>query len=166
MPHAVVNNRVHVIFSTKGRQKLIPEDAQARLWAFMGGIARKNGFTAVAVGGTYDHAHALLAIPATMPLAKAVQLIKGGSSKWCNENLPRRFAWQEGYAALSVSASHKDAVVRYIHEQKEHHANEPTRMNYFSCYGRVGSLLMPMKCLDEFPTVLPDWIMLATVTQR
>lgn len=122
MPHALVNNRVHVIFSTKGRQKFIPEDTQPRLWAFMGGIARKNGFTAVAVGGTYDHAHALLAIPATMPLAKAVQLIKGGSSKWCNENFPRRFAWQEGYAALSVSASHKDAVVRYICNQKEHHA--------------------------------------------
>ncbi|MBZ5569588.1 MAG: IS200/IS605 family transposase [Acidobacteriia bacterium] len=122
MPHALVNNRVHVIFSTKGRQKLIPEDRRPRLWAFMGGIARKNGFTAVAVGGTDDHAHALLAIPATMPLAKAVQLIKGGSSKWCNENLPCRFAWQEGYAALSVSASHKDAVMRYIYNQKEHHA--------------------------------------------
>ena len=122
MPHALVNNRVHVIFSTKGRQKLIPEDTQPRLWAFMGGIARKNGFTAVAVGGTHDHAHALLAIPATMPLAKAVQLIKGGSSKWCNENLPRRFAWQQGYAALSVSASQKDAVVHYIHNQREHHA--------------------------------------------
>jgi putative transposase len=122
MPHALVNNRVHVIFSTKGRQKLIPEESQPRLWAFMGGIARKNGFTAVAAGGTSDHAHALLAIPATMPLAKAVQLIKGGSSKWCNDNLPRRFAWQEGYAALSVSASQKDAVVRYICNQKEHHA--------------------------------------------
>jgi REP element-mobilizing transposase RayT len=122
MPHALVNKRMHVIFSTKERQKLIPEDNQPRLWAFMGGIARKNGFTAVAVGGTCDHAHALLAIPATVPLAKAVQLIKGGSSKWCKENLPRRFAWQEGYAALSVSASHKDAVVRYICNQKEHHA--------------------------------------------
>jgi REP element-mobilizing transposase RayT len=122
MPHALVNNRVHVIFSTKGRQKLIPEDSQPRLWAFMGGIARKNGFTAVAVGGTHDHAHALLAIPSAMPLAKAVQLIKGGSSKWCNENLPRRFAWQEGYAAVSVSASQKDVVVRYIHNQNEHHA--------------------------------------------
>jgi REP element-mobilizing transposase RayT len=88
----------------------------------MGGIARTNGFTAVAVGGTGDHAHALLAIPSTMPLAKAVQLIKGGSSKWCNENLQHRFAWQEGYAALSVSPSQKDAVVHYIHNQKEHHA--------------------------------------------
>jgi REP element-mobilizing transposase RayT len=122
MPHSLVNNRIHVIFSTKGRDKLIPEEIQPRLWAFMGGIARKNGFTAVAIGGMNDHAHALLALPATMSLAKSVQLIKGGSSKWCNENLPGRFAWQEGYAAFSVSASHKDAVVRYILNQRVHHA--------------------------------------------
>jgi len=124
MPHALVNNRVHVIFSTKGRQKLIPEEAQPRLWAFMGGIARKNGFTAIAIGGVEDHAHALLSIPSAMSLAKAVQLIKGGSSKWCNENLRRRFAWQEGYAGVSVSSSHKDAVIRYIHHQKEHHKRQ------------------------------------------
>ncbi len=93
------------------------------MWAFIGGIARKNGFTAVAVGGMHDHAHALLAIPATMPLAKAVQLIKGGSSKWCNENLPRHFAWQEGYAAVSVSPSQKETVAHYIHNQQEHHAS-------------------------------------------
>ena len=90
MPHSLVNNRVHVIFSTKGRQKSLPEDAQPRIWAFIGGIARQNGFTAIAVGGMEDHVHALLALPATMPLAKAVQLIKGGSSKWCNQNLSGR----------------------------------------------------------------------------
>ena len=122
MPHSLVNNRVHVIFSTKNRDKAIGDDVQPRLWAFMGGIARKNGFAAIAVGGMEDHVHALLTIPATVPLAKAVQLIKGGSSKWCNENLPQRFAWQEGYAAFSVSASQKDAVIRYIRDQKQHHA--------------------------------------------
>jgi REP element-mobilizing transposase RayT len=122
MPHALVNNRVHVIFSTKHREDLIPEDAQPRLWAFIGGIARNNGFTALAVGGTGNHAHALLALPATVPLAKAVQLIKGGSSKWCNENLSRHFAWQEGYAAFSVSPSQKQAVIHYIANQPGHHS--------------------------------------------
>src|ERR1051326_4095717 len=107
MPHALVNNRVHVVFSTKGRKNLIGKDVQLRLWAFIGGIARKNGFTAIAVGGVENHAHALLALPATMPLAKAMQLIKGGSSKWCNQNLQTQFAWQEGYSGVSVSPSHR-----------------------------------------------------------
>lgn len=124
MPHALVNNRVHVVFSTKGRRKLIPKDAQTRLWAFIGGIARNNGFAAIAVGGIENHAHALLALPATMPLAKAMQLIKGGSSKWCNQNLQGEFAWQEGYSAVSVSPSHKDVVVRYIANQEERHKKQ------------------------------------------
>ena len=37
-----------------------------------------------------------------MPIAKALQLIKGGSSKWIHEMFPeqRLFAWQEKYGAL------------------------------------------------------------------
>jgi len=124
MPHALVNNRVHVVFSTRGRKNLIGKDVQPRLWAFIGGIARKNGFTAIAVGGVENHAHALLALPATMPLAKAMQLIKGGSSKWCNQNLQTQFAWQEGYSGVSVSPSHREAVVRYIANQEKHHQRQ------------------------------------------
>jgi len=53
-----------------------------KLWAYIGGIARTNKFKALAVGGMPDHIHALLSLPATLAIAKAVQLIKGGSSKW------------------------------------------------------------------------------------
>jgi REP element-mobilizing transposase RayT len=62
---------------------------------------------ALAIGGTTDHLHALLSLPGMMSFAKAVQLIKGGSSKWINETFPRqkKFGWQEGYGAFSVSVS-------------------------------------------------------------
>lgn len=90
----------------------------------MGGIARANGFLALMVGGYDDHAHALIEVPAKMPVAKAVQLIKGGSSKWCNEHFEKRFEWQQGYYGVSVSPSHKQAVVRYIENQERHHAKQ------------------------------------------
>jgi hypothetical protein len=51
---------------------------QPRLWAYIGGIARDNGMSALAVGGTDNHAHALRAIPATITIAKAMQFIKSG----------------------------------------------------------------------------------------
>jgi putative transposase len=41
----------------------------------MGGVAKTNAFKAIAVGGTRDHAHLLLSLPPTMPIAKAMQLI-------------------------------------------------------------------------------------------
>ena len=67
--------------------------------------------------------HILLSLPATMPISKAMQLIKGGSSKWIHETFPelRRFAWQEKYGAFSVSVSQTDKIVRYIKNQERHH---------------------------------------------
>ena len=79
--------------------------------------------TALAVGGTANHAHVLLAIPATIAIAKAMQLIKAGSSTWLRSTFPtkREFAWQEGYGAFSVSASRVEETTRYIERQAEHH---------------------------------------------
>jgi REP-associated tyrosine transposase len=81
----------------------------------MAGIARMNRFKALAVGGMPDQAHILLSLPATVPIPKAIQLIKGDSSKWINDHLPgRSFAWQNGYFACTVSRSQIARVIRYI----------------------------------------------------
>jgi REP element-mobilizing transposase RayT len=89
----------------------------------MGGTARENGMKGLAIGGTADHVHILLSLPATLSVAKAIQLIKGGSSKWVHDRLPkyRKFEWQDGYGAFSVSASQMKSVVTYINRQKEPH---------------------------------------------
>ena len=122
MSHSYASNRVHLVFSTKDRAKIIVEEVQAKLWAYMAGIAKNQGFDAIIIGGVQDHVHALLVLPPVMPLAKAVQFIKGSSSKWMNESGGAAFAWQEGYGAFSVSASQTDDVVRYIENQAAHHA--------------------------------------------
>jgi putative transposase len=85
MSHSYTSNRIHVIFSTKERAKRISEALQPKLWAYMAGIARNHGFEVIKVGGVEDHVHALLLLPATIPLAKAVQIIKAYSSKWIND---------------------------------------------------------------------------------
>lgn len=78
---------------------------------------------AIAIGGVADHVHVLLSLPATMTVAKAMQLVKGGSSKFVHETFPgqRDFAWQEGYGAFSVSISHVEETVAYIQRQAAHH---------------------------------------------
>lgn len=78
---------------------------------------------ALAIGGTMDHLHALLSLPSTMSFAKAVQLIKGGSSKWIHDTFPqyKKFEWQDGYGAFSVSASQVRRTIAYIQNQREHH---------------------------------------------
>ena len=121
MSHTYVSELIHCVFSTKQRRNLIAPDVQPLLWAFLGGIARKNGFKALIVGGTENHVHILLSLPATLPLAKAMQLIKGASSHWMNETHTQDFAWQEGYGAFTLGISQKSDTIAYIRSQAEHH---------------------------------------------
>jgi REP element-mobilizing transposase RayT len=81
MSHTCVSDLVHCVFSTKNRRNAIATERLSDLWSYLGGIARKNGFKTIAVGGTENHVHILLSLPATIPLAKAMQFLKGGSSK-------------------------------------------------------------------------------------
>ena len=119
--HTYISGLVHCVFSTKLRRNLISAEIQPQLWAFLGGIARKNGFKALMVGGTENHVHILLSLPATMPLAKAIQLAKGASSRWMNEKHAHDFAWQEGYGAFTVGISQREDTIAYIRAQAEHH---------------------------------------------
>jgi len=121
LSHTYVSDLVHCVFSTKNRCNLITAEIQSDLWSFIGGIARKNGFKALMVGGTENHVHILLSLPATMPLAKAMQLIKGASSHWMNETHAKDFAWQEGYGAFTVGISQMPDTISYIQTQPEHH---------------------------------------------
>jgi putative transposase len=122
MSHSYTSSLYHIVFSTKERCRMIDADLQSRLWLYLGGIARENKMKALAVGGVEDHVHLLLSLPSTMAIAKAVQLIKGGSSKWIHDEFPARrdFAWQEGYGAFSIGVSQMDDTIRYIANQAEH----------------------------------------------
>lgn len=123
MSHTYTSLLVHGVFSTKERRPSINEELQERLYPYLGGIARENGMRALTVGGMDDHLHCLLSIPPTFPVSKAMQLIKGGSSKWINDNFTRRrdFSWQEGYGAFSIGIGEVGRTTDYINNQKKHH---------------------------------------------
>ena len=123
MVHSYISCYVHYIFSTKDREHLITPLFKERLWAYIGGIARDNRMKALAVGGTSNHVHALISLPSTLSIAKGIQLLKGGSSKWVHDEFPahRFFSWQEGYGAFSIGISRVEETITYIKTQEEHH---------------------------------------------
>lgn len=102
---------------------MITPALRERLWPFIGGIAREHGMKAIEIGGVEDHVHIVLSLPATMSIAKAMQLIKGGSSKWVHETFPeqRLFQWQVKYGAFALSVSLLDKIISYIQGQEKHH---------------------------------------------
>jgi putative transposase len=149
MSHTYSSNRIHVIFSTKQRQKRLREDIQPKLWAYIAGIARNHKFEALEIGGAEDHCHALILLPAPVPLSKAVQTLKGCSSKWLNDTgaAGANFAWQEGYGAFSVSASQTEGVVEYIKSQAEHHKKRNYEEEFLEFLKRYGITYDPAHVL-------------------
>ena len=140
MPHTYSSCLVHYVFSTKGRRKMISPDLRRRLWPYLGGIAAQNGMKALAIGGTDDHVHVLLLLSTTHSVAKAIQLIKGGSSKWIHDTFPTHntFAWQEGYGAFSVAVSGVDETLRYIESQETHHRTTTFEQEFLAFLRRHG----------------------------
>ena len=134
MSHSYVSCYIHYIFSTKGRIPCLTTEIRSRLWAYMGGIAREKGMEALIIGGEADHTHALISLPATLSIAKGIQLIKGPSSKWLHEHFPsmQQFAWQEGYGAFSVGYSSLPNVKEYIEQQAEHHRHHTFKEEFLA----------------------------------
>jgi putative transposase len=115
----------------------------------MAGIARNQGFESMIIGGVKDHVHALLLLPPSLPLSKAIQFLKGSSSKWLNETRAagNKFSWQEGYGAFSVSASQTADVVRYIENQAVHHTKKSFEEEFLEFLTKYGVAYDPAHVL-------------------
>ncbi|HEV2990856.1 MAG TPA: IS200/IS605 family transposase, partial [Candidatus Angelobacter sp.] len=97
----------HIVFSTKGRARLIGSDLKPELHAYLGGLTRELKGKALAINGMKEHVHLLVSLPPTISISDALRFIKANSCSWVHEKWPRRsaFAWQLGYGAFSVSTS-------------------------------------------------------------
>ena len=128
MPSTFLSLHYHVVFSTKQREPLLRAEWRPRLHEYLGGTVRGLGARNEMVGGTADHIHLLFELKATHTLADFMRELKKASSIWVHDEIPlRTFAWQEGYAALTVSASGLEEVHRYIENQEEHHRERSFR---------------------------------------
>lgn len=124
----------HCVWSTKNREPSIDEAIEARVWAYLAGIAKENKIHALRIGGIENHIHALIEIPKTMTVSEALKRLKGGSALWMNQErlTQAKFAWQDGYGAFTVNPSIVPKVIRYIESQREHHRHTTFEAEYRS----------------------------------
>ncbi len=113
----------HIVFGTKGRELWISPHIETRIWAYLSEVANVHGMVAHKVGGLEDHIHVVLQLPPTLTVSKAVQLLKGNSSRWIRLTFPEldMFRWQDGYGVFTVSKSDLPKTVRYVEEQRKAH---------------------------------------------
>lgn len=122
MPSTHLSLHFHIVFSTKGRELWIAPAARDRIHEYIGGTIRAMNGIAHSIGGMGDHVHVFAGLRATHCLADITREVKSESSGWIHRELGLAgFAWQEGYGAFTVSASHIEAVRNYILHQEEHH---------------------------------------------
>src|SRR5438093_13574472 len=112
----------HLVFATKDRQPLIAPTWRERLHEYLGGTIGGLGGFPEGVGGVADHVHLLVGLKATHCLADVLRELKKAASVWVHQEIGlSSFAWQEGYAAFTVSATARQPVQNYIATQEEHH---------------------------------------------
>jgi putative transposase len=127
MPSTYLALYYHLVFSTKDRKPSIGSEWRSRLHEYLGGTINRLDGQSHGVGGTDDHVHLLVALKTTHCLADFMRELKKSSSSWVRETISDDFAWQEGYAALTVSASNVDTVRGYIQNQEKHHQTQTFR---------------------------------------
>ena len=119
---------IHLVWSTKNREPFLNTKAiRDKVWHHIKENSLKKGIFVDSVNGYADHCHCVISLGADQTIQKLVQLIKGESSFWINNNygieLPKgkRFQWQDEYYAVSVSQSQIDVVRNYLRNQEIHH---------------------------------------------
>ncbi len=132
MSHTHTNLLIHVVFSTQGYLPLITSDKRAELFAYMGGLVKELKGKPIIINGMSDHVHLLILLPPNVSVSDAMRFVKANSSRWLNERSGKKFAWQKGFGAFSVSRLSVDAVVKYIKNQEHHHRKFDFRTEFVS----------------------------------
>lgn len=140
MPHTFASLLVHVVFSTKDRAPHLAPELSARLFPYLGGIAKEMNAAPLIINGPADHVHLLLSVPQTVALADLLRVLKTNSARWVHDTFPdrARFAWQAGYGAFTVSASRQEEVRDYIAAQQEHHRRVSFRAEFSALLKKHG----------------------------
>ena len=127
----------HFVWGTKNRLSLIDSDLEAVLYRVIVAKAQDlNGFIH-GIGGIEDHVHLAVSVPPKIAPTKFIGDVKGNSSHYINHVIKPdfEFYWQNEYGVLSFGERNLASVVRYIHNQKQHHAD--------------GTLIAAMEQMDD-----------------
>ncbi len=131
---------VHVVFSVKGRQALIPERHKAELHKYITGIITNKKQKLIQINSMPDHIHILIGVTPNTALSALVKDIKVNSTRFINQKrwTVGQFAWQEGYGAFSYSHSQIPKVAAYIENQETHHSRQTFRDEYLAFLEHFG----------------------------
>jgi putative transposase len=140
MPNTYSQVYIQFVFAVKFRKVLLNKAWDERLRVYITAIVQNNGHKMLAINNVTDHIHMFIGMSPGQAASDLMRIIKGDTSKWINSQhlTTQKFYWQEGFGAFSYSRSHIDRVVRYIHDQQEHHRKSDFINEYRSMLDNFG----------------------------
>jgi putative transposase len=124
--HGLYDLKVHVVWITKYRYKVLTEPIGLRLRDLIRQICAKND--AIIVSGTIapNHVHMLISYPPNLSVSKLVQYIKGSTSRKLQQAFPalgKRYwgqhLWARGFFAVSTGNVTTEMIQNYIANHKD-----------------------------------------------
>lgn len=114
----------HLVWIPKYRKRVLTGALAVRLKELFEQCAEMNRWSIEELNVQSDHVHMLVQIHPSMSISKAVQLLKGGSSKVVREEFPHleeflwgKSFWADGYFAESVGKINESRMREYIKNQ-------------------------------------------------
>jgi REP element-mobilizing transposase RayT len=122
------------------RERVLSKEVATKVSRYLDDYAKSKNIYMKINFVNADHAQPLIDLPTGMTIEDVLQLFKGSSSHWINENklVAGKFAWGRGYGAFSVSQSNVDEVAKYIAGQEEHHRVKSFAEEYKAFAERYG----------------------------
>jgi putative transposase len=127
----------HFVWSTKNRFPFIDASMEPVLYRTIVAKSQQMEGFVHAIGGMEDHVHLAVSIPPKIAPAKFIGDVKGNCSHFVNHVIKPdfEFHWQDAYGVFSFGEKSLSTVVKYIQNQKQHHAD--------------GTLIAAMEQMDE-----------------
>ena len=123
---------LHIVFHVKCTSPTIDEEHWERVHSYIGELINTTGCQTLQVGGVANHIHAVCLLSRNENVAHLVEEMKRNSSRWIKTLSPKykNCAWQGGYGVFSISQSVVDKTIRYVQNQKQHHAKKTFQTEY------------------------------------
>ena len=113
---------LQTVFAVKYRKAVIDKAWASQLFGVIGNLINEANCKTLIVNGVEDHVHLLIGLKPTHCISDFMRELKKESSAWIHETIGQKeFAWQDGYAIFSISATARPNVKSYIANQREHH---------------------------------------------
>ena len=130
--HAVHDLKVHLIWITKYRYKVLTKEIGIRIREIFRQVCDSNQIEIIKGRVSKDYVHVYVSYPPKLSVSEMVRLMKGRSSRRIQEEFPQlskrywgKHFWGIGYAAFSSGQITDDMIKNYL----EHHNEHPNHNN-------------------------------------